>query len=94
MRVKILDAWARGVPIVSTSIGAEGIRYLDGENILIADEPSDFAAATLKLIQNRPMAFQLAQAGRQWVAEHYDWRTIYRAWDDIYRDKFSPSATR
>ncbi|MBK5286689.1 MAG: glycosyltransferase, partial [Bacteroidia bacterium] len=50
MRVKILQAFALGKAVVSTSIGAEGIECTDGENILIADSPKDFVAAMSKLI--------------------------------------------
>lgn len=86
MRVKILDAWARGLPMVSTTIGAEGITYIKDENILIADEPRAFAAAVLKLIHNRTFAKRIAEKGRVWVEEKYAWRTIYRAWDEVYLD--------
>lgn len=86
MRVKILDAWARGIPVVSTTIGCEGIKVRAGENILIADTPDDFARATLELIDNPERRWRLALAGRQWVEQEYDWKTVYRQFDDIYRD--------
>ncbi len=44
MRVKIVDGWRWGLPVISTTIGAEGIEYREGENILIADDPEAFAA--------------------------------------------------
>ncbi|MCS7261517.1 MAG: glycosyltransferase family 4 protein, partial [Anaerolineae bacterium] len=50
MRVKILDAWCWGIPIVSTTIGAEGIAVRPGENILIADDAEAFAAAIIRLL--------------------------------------------
>jgi len=50
MRVKILDAWLWGLPIVSTPIGAEGIEMRDGENILLAEDAAAFAQATLRLL--------------------------------------------
>lgn len=84
MRVKILDAWARAVPMVSTTIGAEGIDLQAGENILLADSPSEFANAVLRLINDRPFAGRLAANGRRWVETHYAWRSIYRAWDSLY----------
>jgi glycosyltransferase involved in cell wall biosynthesis len=84
MRVKILDAWARGVPVVSTTIGAEGLRYRPGDDILIADTPTDFAAAVLAVLTDAPLARRLATGGRATVEQHYDWRRIYPAWEQIY----------
>jgi glycosyltransferase involved in cell wall biosynthesis len=87
MRVKILDAWARGVPVVSTTIGAEGLHYRSGDEILIADTPADFAAAVLAVLTDAPLARRLAAAGRATVEQHYDWRREYPAWDLIYADR-------
>lgn len=84
MRVKILDAWARAMPIVSTTVGAEGISLVPNENILIADSPDEFARACLRLVQDRIFAGHLAAKGRKWVEAKYNWRTVYRAWDAIY----------
>lgn len=84
MRVKILDAWSRGVPMVTTTIGCEGIAVRDGENILIADEPRAFADAVIRLIQNPAQGQRLADAGRTWVEQHYHWRAVYPALDALY----------
>jgi glycosyltransferase involved in cell wall biosynthesis len=84
MRVKILDAWARGVPVVSTTIGAEGLVYRDGEDILIADTPEAFAAAVLAILHNSALAAGLSAAGRANIEAHYDWRRTYAAWDSVY----------
>ncbi|MBK8050407.1 MAG: glycosyltransferase [Anaerolineales bacterium] len=84
MRVKILDAWRWGLPMVSTTVGAEGIRYRDGENILIADAPDEFAARVLQLLKDANLNRTVGEAGRRWVEQAYDWRTVYRAWDPIY----------
>jgi glycosyltransferase involved in cell wall biosynthesis len=84
MRVKILDAWARGVPVVSTTIGAEGLKYRAGDDILIADSPADFAAAVIAILTDPALARRLAAAGRNTVERHYDWRRIYPAWETVY----------
>jgi glycosyltransferase involved in cell wall biosynthesis len=86
MRVKILDAWAQGVPVVSTTIGAEGLTYQHGQNILIADTPQEFAQAINAILQDSILAQRLAAAGRANVEAHYDWRRIYPAWDALYAD--------
>lgn len=84
MRVKILDTWSWGLPIVSTSIGAEGIDICEGKNILIADQPEAFSTAILRAVTDHGLNQQLRQNGRRWVEEKYDWKTVYRAWDDVY----------
>ncbi len=84
MRVKILDAWAQGLPIVSTTIGAEGLTYRAGEDILIADTPEAFAEAVLSVLEKADLARRLAAAGRATVQQRYDWRRAYPAWDEIY----------
>ena len=84
MRVKILDAWVQGVPVVSTTIGAEGLTYRDGQDILIADTPGEFAQAVVSVLRDASLAARLAAAGRVNVEQHYDWRRVYPAWDAIY----------
>lgn len=84
MRVKILDAWTWGVPIVSTTVGAEGVQALPGKNILIADSPQEFAQAVIHLLATSGRGDALVQSGRAWVEQRYAWRTVYRMWDDIY----------
>jgi glycosyltransferase involved in cell wall biosynthesis len=84
MRVKILDAWMWGIPIVSTTIGAEGIDIAPGENIIIADEPRAFAEGVLRLVGDAAAGDQLAANGRAWVEQRYDWRQVYGALDEVY----------
>lgn len=84
MRVKILDTWCWGLPIVSTRIGAEGIQVRAGENILLADEADAFVEAVLRLVEDAGLNQQLRECGRRWVEEQYDWRRIYAAWDEVY----------
>ena len=85
MRVKIIDGWKWGLPIVSTTIGAEGIMAEPGQNILIADTPAAFADAVLSLLDSREQADTLGHNGRQWLEEHYDWQKVYRQWEAIYQ---------
>jgi glycosyltransferase involved in cell wall biosynthesis len=84
MRVKILDAWARRLPIVSTTIGAEGLVYQDGTDIWIADAPEQFAERIVMILQNEELAQRIACAGRTTVEEYYDWRKAYAAWERVY----------
>ena len=84
MRVKILNALAQGLPVVSTTLGAEGIGVADGENILIADTPADFAAAVLRLLDDAEFATGLTVGGRRLVEEKYHYRRACRSLGDIY----------
>lgn len=76
MRVKIIEGMAAGKPIVSTSIGAEGINYTDNENILIADTPDDFIHAIFKLLKDPLFCKQTGTNARKLVAEQYDNKVI------------------
>jgi len=84
MRVKILDAWCWALPIVSTSIGAEGIRTEAGANILLADEADAFANSVIGVLTDPSLAKRLADNGRATVETLYDWRVVYQAWDRVY----------
>ncbi len=84
MRVKIIDAWCWGVPIVSTTIGAESITVRDGEDILIADEPEPMAQSIVRLLGDPTLRTALRETGRAGVMERYDWRRVYRQWDSAY----------
>lgn len=84
MRVKILDAWARALPVVSTRVGAEGVAAVDGENALIADSAEAFADRIIRLLRDRAWARRIGDGGRATVEAHYDWRRLYPAWDQVY----------
>jgi glycosyltransferase involved in cell wall biosynthesis len=84
MRVKILDAWCWGLPIVSTTIGAEGIASTDGQDILIADDPAHFAEQVVCLLRDPGLNATIAAGGRRSAEQLYDWRTVYKAWDAVY----------
>ena len=83
-RLKILDAWAMGKAIVSTELGAEGLESVHGENILLADEPDQFAKCVLNLLSNARQRSRLGKAGRQLVESHYDWSVIAPKLGEVY----------
>lgn len=84
-RLKILEALACALPVVSTTIGAEGLDLAAGRNILIADEPAAFAAHVVRLLGDAPLRGTLGQAGRALVEQHYDWQVIAEALESAYR---------
>ena len=85
MRVKILNALSQGLPIVSTTLGCEGIDVQHGRHILIADTPEEFARATCSLLQDPELASTLGRQGRELIQAKYDYRVACRALDDVYR---------
>ncbi|MGH7519913.1 MAG: glycosyltransferase family 4 protein, partial [Gemmatimonadales bacterium] len=75
-RVKILDAWAMGKAVVSTSIGCEGLAAEDGKNMLIRNDPDGFAQAVCAVLADRTLQQRLATEGRRTVERLYDWERI------------------
>jgi polysaccharide biosynthesis protein PslH len=75
-RLKILEAMALGTPVIATSKGAEGLDVTHERNILIADEPADFARQTLRVLVDPDLRSRLAAAGSALVEAKYGWEQI------------------
>ena len=75
-RVKILEAQAMARPVVSTTLGAEGIDGRHGHTILLADEPTSFAMHVCRLLTDLDFAAEIGANGREHVARFYDWNRI------------------
>jgi len=84
VRVKILEAMASGVPIVSTSVGCEGLAVRDGEHLLIADTPEAFAQACARLLADALLARRLADNAYHLVLNRYDTQTALAPLDVAY----------
>lgn len=85
MRVKILESMARGLPVVTTSIGAEGLDVQSGRHLVVADSPEDFANAIRELLHAPERRWKVGDAGRQLVLDRYDWRVCGEGVLDAYR---------
>jgi glycosyltransferase involved in cell wall biosynthesis len=85
-RIKILDAWALGKAVVSTSIGCEGLEAVDGENILIRDTPQDFARAVLNVLHDAPLRARLERNARGTALERYSWSLVGRRIRSAYAE--------
>ncbi|MGB5832306.1 MAG: glycosyltransferase family 4 protein [Thiohalocapsa sp.] len=81
---KVLEAMALQRPVVSTRLGVEGIMCTNGENVLIADHPLEFANAVLRLLGDEGERQRLAIAGRQLVATHYTWTETTRRYEALF----------
>ena len=84
MRVKILEAFARGIPVVSTTMGVEGIDARPGVHLLVGDTPEEFAAAVLSILRDASLGERLASAARALAESRYDWRTALTGLDWVY----------
>jgi len=75
-RIKILEAMALGTPVISTYKGAEGLEVTPEKNILLADDPADFARQTIRLLQDSDLRSRLSINGRKLVEAKYGWDEI------------------
>ena len=75
-RLKIAEALACGCPVVSTSLGAEGLPVVDGEHLLIADTPEDFARAVVALMRDPQRAAELGHRGSELVRRELGWDSV------------------
>jgi glycosyltransferase involved in cell wall biosynthesis len=74
IRIKIFEAMASGVPVVSTSVGAEGLDVENNKNILIGDSPEDFADKTLRILNNELP--EISSNARRLVEENFSWEKV------------------
>ena len=91
-RLKILEAMAAGLPIVSTKIGAEGLQLRDGQDLLIEEDPIKFASSVLRLLQDPDQQERLRKSGQRTVSNLYDWGTIAPKQELVYEtiiDRFT-----
>ena len=75
-RLKILEAMAMEVPVVSTHVGAEGVPYRSGEHLLLADDPRDFASAAIQLLQDEQRRTRIAGQAALFVRKNYNWNRL------------------
>ncbi len=92
MRVRILEAFARALPVVTTTVGLEGIDAIPGKDVFVADTPAEFAAGVVRLLRDQDLRAQLAQNSRRLVEKNYDWRIALKKLDDIYGRIKPPAA--
>jgi glycosyltransferase involved in cell wall biosynthesis len=85
VRVKLLEAFAAGIPVVSTTVGAEGLARKNGEFCSLADTPEAFAESVLALMANPPMASEMAGRARQEVEANWDMAVLTRRLFESYR---------
>lgn len=85
-RYKNFEAFACGLPVVTTSIGIRGTEAEDGREVIIRDQPDEIAEATVKLLNDAKLYKRLAENAKKMVREKYDWDPIARKLGRIYED--------
>jgi glycosyltransferase involved in cell wall biosynthesis len=83
-RLKILDAWAMGMPVVSTARGCEGLAIEPGHNILVGDEPGEFARHVVDTLSSAELRARLGAAGRRTAERVYEWNVLGDLMHDHY----------
>jgi polysaccharide biosynthesis protein PslH len=92
-RLKILEAMAAGVPVVSSALGAEGLAVFPGENILIAGSDQEWLAHLEALSDDSSLWTRLSAAGAALARERYDWEILGAALGETYREWLAPERT-
>ena len=83
-RFKLMEALACGCPVVSTSLGCEGLGAVDGEQMLIRDTPQDFANAMIDLMDSPQEGERIGTAGRAWVEQRHAWEQSAKLLESAY----------
>jgi glycosyltransferase involved in cell wall biosynthesis len=83
-RVKILEAWAAATPVVSTSVGAEGLIIKNGEDLVVVDDPREFAAQVSRLLDSPPERRRLGLAGRRLFELRYTWPAAWKCLATVF----------
>lgn len=82
MKVKVLSAMARGIPIVTTDVGAEGIAVENGVHMLVDNEPNKIADDVVRLLNDEPLWTTLRDKSRELIDQKYTWRALFNSMYD------------
>jgi glycosyltransferase involved in cell wall biosynthesis len=82
-RLKIYECMAAGIPVVSTTVGAEGLRHRDGEDIVLADDPGGFAAACVRLLSDDAVRGTIAHNALMRAQSEFSWEAVSREFETI-----------
>ena len=91
-RLKVLEAMASGLPVVTTPVGAEGLGVKDGKHALIKSNYKELATSAVKVLKNEKLAKNLGESGKKFVEKNYSWSTNAGLLDKIYKEVISAKA--
>jgi glycosyltransferase involved in cell wall biosynthesis len=84
-RLKILEAMAMGRPVISTTVGAEGLEVTPGVDILIANNAAEFLEKIMLLVSSPETVTRVGRAARKLAVENYDWQLCLRGLENLYQ---------
>jgi glycosyltransferase involved in cell wall biosynthesis len=84
-RLKVVEGLALGKPLVSTTVGHEGVEVRDGEHLLIGDTAETFAQRIGELFEDEALGDRLGRAGRELMERRYSWETAGGRLEEVYR---------
>lgn len=84
-RLKVLEAMAAGLPIVSTTNGIAGLGLKPGVHALVSDSGKGMANLAINLLQDHKLRKKIGKAGKSFVKENYDWKEVVKLHDEIYK---------
>jgi len=90
-RLKILEAMASGVPIISTSVGVEGLNIIPGKHALVTNDFKKMANSAIALLKNKSQAKELSKNSQQFVKTHFSWDAISHQLEKIYGQAKKPT---
>jgi polysaccharide biosynthesis protein PslH len=94
-RLKILEAMAAGVPVITTRLGAEGLEVNDRDHILFAETPEDFLRSIIEIVKNKELNQNLASAAQSFVNQRYDWtvigKNLFHSYNLLTNESFASS---
>ena len=82
---KLLHAMAMGTPVVTTSLAIQALKVKDGEHLLVADEPQQFADAVVSLMTDKNLRMRLSSNARSYIQEYHDWDSMGQKLEAVYR---------
>src|SRR5258708_12104750 len=85
-RLKVLEAMAAGLPVISTSLGVAGLHLKDGKEVLVSDTSQGLADKTIELLKDKKMREMIGKNGQKFVRENFDWKEIVKLHDPIYEE--------
>lgn len=85
-RLKVLEAMAAGLPVVSTPVGVAGLDIVSGTHALVSSKVEELASMAVKILKNKDISNNISFAGKQFVKENFDWKSIVDKLNKIYEN--------
>ncbi len=83
IKTKILEAMAMGMPVVTNSIGAEGLDVKDGRELIVKDDYTEIVSAVKELLNNEALRKDLGERGQKFVQQYHDWNVVYKVFMEM-----------